>query len=65
MAQNKDLKKLIKAVESQGCVVTVSTKGHWLFNKDGRRVAVTGSTPSDPRSFANLKADLRRAGYTV
>ncbi|QOP64264.1 hypothetical protein QDW16_gp40 [Microbacterium phage Quenya] len=65
MAMNKDLKKLIATVEAQGCVVTTSTKGHLLFNKDGRRVAVTGSTPSDVRSFRNLKADLRRAGYDV
>ncbi|QTF81966.1 HicA-like toxin [Microbacterium phage BabyYoda] len=65
MAMNKDLKKLIKTVEAQGCVVTVSTKGHLLFAKDGRRIAVTGSTPSDKRSFLNLKADLRRAGYDV
>ncbi|AVR56773.1 hypothetical protein PBI_ELVA_32 [Microbacterium phage Elva] len=62
---NKDLKKLIKTVEAQGCTVTVSTKGHLLFAKDGRRVAVTGSTPSDKRAFLNLKADLRRAGYDV
>ncbi|WVX89773.1 HicA-like toxin [Microbacterium phage SanaSana] len=65
MAMNKDLKKLIRAVEAQGCVVTTSTKGHLLFSKDGKRVAVTGSTPSDRRSFLNLKADLKRAGYDV
>ncbi|WIC89453.1 HicA-like toxin [Microbacterium phage BAjuniper] len=62
---NKDLKKLIRKVEDQGCEVRVSTKGHVLFDKDGQRVAVTGSTPSDKRSFRNLTADLRRAGYEV
>lgn len=65
MAMNKDLKRLIKTVEAQGCEVRISTKGHVLFDKDGRRVAVTGSTPSDARSFRNLKADLKRAGYDV
>lgn len=59
------MKRLIKTVEAQGCVVRISSKGHVLFDKDGQRVAVGAGTPSDPRAWKNLLADLRRAGYDV
>ena len=64
-SMNKDMKQLIRKVERQGGEVRISPRGHVLFNKDGRRVAVGAGTPSDSRSWKNLLADLRRAGFDV
>lgn len=60
---DKDTKKLIKAAKAQGFTVTYSNKGHVIFAKDGRRVAVGAGTTGDHRSRQNLIAQLRRAGF--
>ncbi|AXH47322.1 HicA-like toxin [Microbacterium phage Eden] len=62
---NKHMKALIKKVEKQGGEVRITRRGHVQFKKDGRVVAVGAGTPSDPRSWANLSAQLRRAGFDV
>jgi len=63
---NKDMKRLIRKVEDQGGSVRITTKGHVQFkNPEGEIVAVGAGTPSDPRSWKNLIASLRRAGFDV
>ena len=57
------MKRLIKQVEAQGFEVRLSKKGHYLFDKDGQRVAVASGTPSDHHARRNLLADLKRAGF--
>lgn len=61
---NKDLRKLLKAVEDQGFTARRTSGGHWqIRGTDGRVVAVIAGTPSDVRSWKNTIADLRRAGF--
>ncbi|MDX3672695.1 hypothetical protein [Streptomyces europaeiscabiei] len=61
---NKDLKKLVEALEAQGFDVEVGRRNpHPVVRKDGRRVATLSSTPSDSRAWKNGIAALRRAGF--
>ena len=63
---NKDMKKIIAQVEAQGGSVRITSKGHILFrDRDGRAVATAAGTPSDPRSWKNTLAALRRGGFTL
>lgn len=60
-----DLRKVLRALEDQGFLVTRSSKGHWLVDTaDGRRVGVFAATPGDTRSLKNSIAQLRRHGFT-
>ena len=59
-----DIRKLVKAIERQGFIVSVSTKGHYLVDRpDGTRIAVISKTTGDVRAFANAVARLRRFGF--
>lgn len=60
---DKELRKVVKALEEQGFEVVPTKSGHYLVLKDGRRVTTMSGTPSDRRSFANALAPLRRAGF--
>lgn len=59
----KDLDALVRKLRRDGYSVTTGRRsGHYkVRDKAGRIVAVTGSTPSDPRSLRNFKGQLRRA----
>lgn len=60
---NKDLKKIIKALEGQGFTVDVTKRGHVVVKKDGRMVATLAGTASDHRSIKNGLSYLKRAGF--
>jgi hypothetical protein len=45
-----------------GVKVERAGSGHWAVRKDGRLITTIASTPSDRRGWANMKAELRRAG---
>lgn len=60
---HKDLKKIAKALKSQGFEVEITARGHMLVYRDGHQVAVFSGTPSDWRSMKNSIADARRAGF--
>lgn len=60
---NKDLKKVIRALESQGFEVTRTKKGHLAVFLDGRYVTTFAGTGSDWRGIKNAIAALRRAGF--
>lgn len=60
------MKRLIRTIERQGGTVRITSKGHVQFKDPaGQVVAVGAGTPSDPRAWKNLTADLRRAGFTL
>jgi hypothetical protein len=59
----KELRTLLRELESQGFAVRRSHKGHLLIQQDGRIVASFASTPSDWRSFRNSIAQLRHVGF--
>lgn len=60
---NKDMKKIIKALENQGFEVKVTKKGHVSVSRDGRFVVVFAGTASDWRAMRNGVAAARRAGF--
>ena len=60
---NKDLRKVVKALEAQGFEVTVTSKGHLMVTRDGAVIAVLAGTASDWRSLRNGLAPLKRAGF--
>lgn len=60
---NKDLKKIIKALQEQGFEVTTTKKGHIAVYRDGRFVVMFAGTASDWRGLKNGIAAARRAGF--
>lgn len=65
MSARKDTDRLVRDLRSEGWAVTKTKGGHWRAKppRCEHRIVVFGSTPSDRRSLANTKADLRRSGY--
>lgn len=60
-AQRKDVKAIVRRVRKlDGWTVEVGR--HVKFRHHGQVVAMAPSSPSDVRTLANLKADLRRKG---
>lgn len=60
---DKELKKVVKALEAQGFDVTVTRKQHIAVSRDGRIVAIFSGTASDWRSMRNSIAAAKRAGF--
>lgn len=60
---DKDLKRIVKALEDQGFEVRVSRKGHVLVERNGAIIAVFAGTASDWRSVKNGIARARRHGF--
>lgn len=60
---DKDLRKVVKALEAQGFEVEVTRKGHLVVTRDGVLIATFSGTASDWRSFRNGLSYLRRAGF--
>lgn len=60
---DKDMKKLLKALEDQGFEIRFTKKGHVTVGLDGKLVATLAGTASDWRSAKNALARLRRAGF--
>lgn len=62
---NKDLRRLLAAVEAQGFTVEMRKAGHVKVVAPTGEVFFTGSSPSDRRSILNFRSQLRRAGAVV
>lgn len=60
---DKDLRKIVKALEAQGFEVETTSKGHLVVSRDGALVATFSGTASDWRSIRNTLARLKRAGF--
>ncbi|WP_163275310.1 hypothetical protein [Cellulomonas iranensis] len=60
---NKDLRKIVKALETQGFEVTTTKRGHLMVARDGEVIATFSGTASDWRSIRNGLAPLKRAGF--
>jgi transcription initiation factor IIE alpha subunit len=60
---NKDLRKIIQALEDQGFAVSRTKKGHLRVLLNGVWVTTLPGTPSDWRSFRNALAAAKRAGF--
>lgn len=60
---DKDLRKIVKALEAQGFEVRTTKKGHVMVTRDGELIATFAGTASDWRSIRNGLAPLKRAGF--
>ena len=60
---DKDLRKIVKALEAQGFEVTVTTRGHLMVERDGEVIATLAGSTGDWRSIRNGLAPLKRAGF--
>lgn len=60
---DKDLRKIIKALEAQGFDVEYTSKGHPQVYRDGVLIATFSGTASDWRSIRNSLSPLKRAGF--
>ena len=60
---DKDLRKIVKALEAQGFEVGTTSKGHVIVTRDGDLIATFSGSASDWRSIRNGLAPLKRAGF--
>jgi hypothetical protein len=60
---NKDLRKIVKALEAQGFEVDVTSRNHVVVSRNGELIATFSGTASDWRSIRNSLAPLKRAGF--
>ena len=62
---DRDLRKLVRATEKQGAILSRTGGGHIRMKLPGGQVAYTSATPSDFRTTRNLRAELRRKGMEL
>ena len=60
---DKDLRKIVKALEDQGFEIEVTTRGHVMAFRDGKLIVTFSGTASDWRAMKNGIAKARRAGF--
>lgn len=58
----KEIKDLIKTVESQGWTVERARNNHYKFRGPRGELVVVGNSISDHRGLKNARAYLQRAG---
>lgn len=60
---NKDVQRMIRAIQRQGFTVRVSGSGHYLCTSpDGTRRVSVPSTPRGARPVTGIRGTLRRLG---
>jgi len=63
---NKELRKLLDAIEAAGFTAKRTSDGHYVVRSgEGGYVTTLAGTPSDWRSNRNALAALRRAGVRI
>jgi hypothetical protein len=60
---DKDLKKIIGALQKQGFEVEVTKRQHVMVYRDGALIVTFSGSASDWRSIRNGIAKARRAGF--
>ncbi|WP_413600870.1 hypothetical protein [Curtobacterium sp. Curtsp57] len=60
---DKDLKKIIGALQKQGFGVEITKRQHVMVYRDGVLIVTFSGTASDWRSLRNGIAKARRAGF--
>lgn len=61
----KERRILIRRLHAAGYETRVTSKQHLLVILEGRIVTCFAGTPSDPRSWRNSMAPLRRLGFSA
>lgn len=60
---NKESRRIIRTLESQGFTVQRTAKGRWLIrNPEGRAIATIADKPGEYRAWRNALSVLKRAG---
>lgn len=65
ITSNKDLRRLLCAIEEQGFTIEIRRAGHLKVTAPTGQVFFTGSSPSDKRAILNFRSQLRKAGAQV
>lgn len=65
MSFRKDVRAIIRSARRAGWSVGFTNGGHLRFHAPSGVTIYAASTPSDPRSIANLRAHLKRCGLLV
>ena len=60
---DKDLRKIVKALEAQGFEVQTTKRGNLAVYRDGALIATFSGSSSDWRAIRNALAPLKRAGF--
>ncbi|MEW6880772.1 hypothetical protein QEV68_04265 [Trueperella pyogenes] len=60
---NKEVKELVKKLESQGFTCETTRKNHIKVRANGRLITTLPSTPSDNRALKNAIRLLAKAGF--
>lgn len=60
---NKDLRKIVRALEAQGYEVVFTSEGHACVFQDGEYVATFAGTPSDHLGYRNSLSKAKRKGF--
>ena len=60
---DKELRKLLKALEAAGYETRPTRNGHHVVYRKGVRITTISGTPSDRRSLLNALAPLKRRGF--
>lgn len=60
---DKDLRKIVKALEAQGFEVQTTKRGNVTVYRDGALIATFSGNASDWRAIRNGLAPLKRAGF--
>lgn len=60
---DKDLRKILRALDAQGFEVTRTSRGRYAVKHDGQVVTVFPGNSGDWRARRNALAALKRAGF--
>lgn len=61
----KDRRRLEKKLVEAGFTVRLTSRGHLLVKRGSTVITCFAGTPSDPRSWNNSLAPLRRIGFSL
>lgn len=62
---SREIDSLVKELRKQGWTCTKTKRSHWRLASPTGGLTFCPSTPSDHRSIANTRADVRRLGAAV
>jgi hypothetical protein len=63
--QSREIKDLIEKLYQEDWDIERTRNGHYKFKSPTGKVVYGPQTPSDMRSYRNIRAELRRAGAHV
>lgn len=65
MTDKKMWRQLRQRLKEAGCTVTLTRNMHYKIRHEGRVISTLAGSASDPRSYRNAIANLRREGVRI